>query len=341
MRKQHALVAAIIIIIGLVSFFFWQRPRVSDVPMAVVPPQAALGPTIESAAEVMTTNGTRHSIPLEEIISGGPPKDGIPSIDSPIFVGAEKAKEFLSDEDVGQGIFLEGEARFYPNRIMVWHEIVNDTIAGQGVTVTYCPLCGTGIAFSSLVAGQVAQFGVSGKLWQSNLLMYNRTPDPINESLWSQVLGEAVVGPLTGTKLESIPTSTVPFGDWLSQYPQTKVLSAQPGSGRDYENDPYESYYTSASVSFGTSFRDRRLHPKEPVLGAESNGRFKAWQKIALKEGTTTDTLAGKEVTISKDKIGQVTIRDADGKIIPIIESFWFSWLAVHPKTELFYDKAQ
>ena len=283
--------------------------------------------------EISVTDGVKHSIPLNEILSGGPGKDGIPSIDNPEFVSAEKAT-FLDDSDSGLGLTLNGESRFYPYRILVWHEIVNDTVAGQPVLVTYCPLCATGIVFDRRIDSEVQEFGVSGRLWQSNLLMYNRAGNEAGESLWSQVLGEAVLGVHTGKKLSIVRSDVVRFGDWKQAHPDTKVLSQDTGALRDYGRDPYGDYYTSESVSFGATFNDTRLHPKALVHGIEIDGQYKAYSDETLS-GTITDTFAGKEVSVTKDGSGQITFT-ADGEPLASIPGFWFSWLAVHPETELF-----
>ena len=283
--------------------------------------------------EISVINGVKHSIPLNEILSGGPGKDGIPSIDNPEFVSAEKAT-FLDDSDSGLGLTLNGESRFYPYRILVWHEIVNDTVAGQPVLVTYCPLCATGIVFDRRIDSEVQEFGVSGRLWQSNLLMYNRAGNEAGESLWSQVLGEAVLGVHTGKKLSIVRSDVVRFGDWKQAHPDTKVLSQDTGALRDYGRDPYGDYYTSESVSFGATFNDTRLHPKALVHGIEIDGQYKAYSDETLS-GTITDTFAGKEVSVTKDGSGQITFT-ADGEPLASIPGFWFSWLAVHPETELF-----
>lgn len=281
------------------------------------------------------TDGTRHSIPLEEILSGGPGKDGIPSIDNPSFISRTEAEAFLDDSDPGIGLTVSGESRFYPYRILVWHEIVNDTVSGKPVLVTYCPLCATGIVFERRVDGVEQEFGVSGKLWQSNLLMYNRAKNEKDESLWSQVLGEAVVGVHTGKKLAIIPSDIVRWGDWKKLQPDASVLSQNTGVLRSYGLDPYGDYYTSDSVSFGASFRDTRLHPKALIAGIEVDDTYKAYSLNALPVGETKDTFAGKALTIEKDSAGRLTIL-ADGERIPHIPSFWFSWLAVHPETELY-----
>lgn len=291
----------------------------------------------ETTRQLLITDGVKHSIPLNEILSGGPPKDGIPSIDNPQFISPEEADKFLDDDSIGLGFVWKGEARFYPYQILVWHEIVNDVVQGDPVLVTYCPLCATAVVFDSHVDGEPVEFGVSGKLWQSNLLMYNRASDIKEESLWSQVLGEAVLGEFTGIKLTILPSDTVRYGEWKKKYKETKVLSRDTGSIRSYGLDPYGDYYTNESVSFGATFNDDRLHPKDIVLGIEIDGKYKAYKKDSLIVGEITDTFNGKTLKIEKDDIGQVRISDVKERgDVPIIIGFWFSWLAVHPSTELY-----
>lgn len=293
---------------------------------------------MQTQRKILITDGVKHSIPLDEILSGGPGKDGIPSIDNPKFISAKEAS-FLNDDDPGLGLTLNGESRFYPYRILVWHEIINDTITKEPILVTYCPLCATGIVFERKVDNKIEEFGVSGQLWQSNLLMYNRAQNKENESLWSQVLGEAVLGKHTGTKLSIIRSDVVRFGDWKKAHPDTKVLSQETGIGRDYGRDPYGNYYTSESVSFGATFNDTRLHPKALVYGIEIDGQYKAYHDEALKiaNGNLIDIFAGENIVITRSNSGELRFT-ADGESLLSIPSFWFSWLAVHPKTELYYQ---
>lgn len=290
-----------------------------------------------SSREIFVTDGVKHSILINEILSGGPGKDGIPSIDNPKFVSSAEANEFIPEDGIGLGLFYKGEARFYPYSILVWHELVNDVVAGDALLISYCPLCLTGIVFDRTLDGRVVEFGVSGRLWRSNLLMYNRTVNPDDESLWSQVLGEAVVGNFTGRKLSIILSDAVRYSDWKKEHPDTIVLSRDTGASRSYGRDPYGDYYTNSTVSFGASFNDDRLHPKDFVLGIEIDGKFKAYHIEALPEGTITDTFAGNFITVEKSGIGEVRMFIGDEKQpLSYIGGFWFSWLAVHPNTALF-----
>lgn len=322
-----------IVILGVIGVLWYLQSRQFPVPSGeAVPLTTSVSQSASSSKEILVTDGVRHSIPLDEILSGGPGKDGIPSIDNPKFISVAQAS-FMSDADSGLGLTVSGESRFYPYRILVWHEIVNDTIAGQPVLVTYCPLCATGIVFNRRIDGEVQEFGVSGKLWQSNLLMYNRAKNESDESLWSQILGEAVLGVHTGKKLSIVRSDVVRFGEWKKAHPDTRVLSQDTGAIRTYGRDPYGDYYTNESVSFGASFSDTRLHPKALIHGIEIGGKHKAYHDDALS-GTVSDTFAGKNIVITRGA-GELRFT-ANGEPLASIPSFWFSWLAMHPETELF-----
>lgn len=340
--KYPLLIIAVCIVGALGVWYFWQRPfPIPSGETALL--RSNEDSSMQTQREISVTDGVKHSIPLNEILSGGPGKDGIPSIDSPKFISVSEAS-FLNDADPGLGLTVNGESRFYPYRILVWHEIVNDTIVGEPVLVTYCPLCATGIVFERTVDGEAQEFGVSGRLWQSNLLMYNRPSTALgagaasesDESLWSQVLGEAVLGVHTGKKLSVVRSDVVRWGEWKKAHPDTKVLSQDTGAARDYGRDPYGDYYSSESVSFGATFNDIRLHPKALVHGIEIDGRYKAYHDEALKtRRTVSDTFAGKEIVITRTDSGELRFT-ADGESLVSIPGFWFSWLAVHPETELF-----
>jgi len=290
-----------------------------------------------TADDIQVTDGRRHSVPLDEIISGGPGKDGIPSIDDPQFESLSEARSWLPSSARGIGVNLEGEARFYPYSILVWHEVVNDQVADQPMLVTYCPLCKTGIVFDPTIDGTRFEFGVSGKLWQSNLLMYNRTDNPDNESYFSQVLGEGVVGPLTGTKLEILPSTITTLDKWQGDHPNTNVLARPENSRRNYNRDPYSGYYESGRVSFGAEFEDQRLDPKALVYGIEVGDRFKAYPADNLPQGTTTDQIGTTTVVINRNQADTVTFKSGEERISHVT-GFWFSWAAVHPETDIYQD---
>ena len=179
-------------------------------------------------------NEVKHSIRLNEIFDGGPGKDGKLALTNPpsISVGAA---DYLDDTDVVLGISINGQSRAYPLRIMVIHEIVNDTLDGRPVLVTFCSECGTGIAFDPVVDGQAIEFGVSGMLYKRDLLMYDRNTE--TPSLWVQALGEAVVGPKTGKLLNLLPVTQAQWGEWKATHPDTTVLSK--ATGFNFHYNPY------------------------------------------------------------------------------------------------------
>jgi hypothetical protein len=202
-------------------------------------------------------------VDLDEIISGGPPPDGIPPIDNPRFQPVA-AVEWLSDRQPVIAVDIDGDARAYPLQILTWHEIANDEVGGVPVAVTYCPLCNTPVVWERpVVEGKVTTFGTSGKLYRSNLVMYDRATD----SYWPQVTGQAVTGPLTGRTLELVPAQIVSFGDFRAAHPEGKVLSHDTGFDRPYGTNPYPGYDRTNDPFLFQGDVDPRLAPATRVLG--------------------------------------------------------------------------
>lgn len=277
---------------------------------------------------------SKHSVPLDQIVSGGPGKDGIPAILKPVFIPSSEAT-FLTEEDRVLGISQEREAKAYPIKILNWHEIVNDLIGGRPVVVTYCPLCGTGIAFSGHVGGRVHTFGVSGLLYQSDLLMY----DHQTQSLWSQLSMEAIAGPMTGTRLTHLFLAHTTWGEWKAEHPTTLVLSLKTGHMRNYDRDPYLGYAQRADLMFHPNRVSPIFHPKEWVLGIDVKGVSKAYALADLRKvtGEVRDLVNGKAVRIHFNPRAQSAyVTDAEGKPLPSVMAFWFAWYAFHPDTEVF-----
>lgn len=279
---------------------------------------------------------SNSSIDISEIMYGGPEKDGIPAIDNPKFIRAENNRSVKAGDRI-LGIHLEGISKAYPIGILNWHEIVNDEIRGQKFSVTYCPLCGTGIAFSSEVGDKNLDFGVSGLLYNSDVLLYDRQ----TESLWSQIISEAISGPMQGHRLKRIKTTHTSWGDWLKQHPDTLLLSEDTGFSRDYQRDPYDGYEQSRATYFQiTHEAPPNYHPKERVLGVEINNQFKAYPFTELDRSgkkQIQDTFANQQLTLHWDrKNSRADIRDHRGKPLAAIEGFWFAWFTFHPDTEVF-----
>lgn len=277
---------------------------------------------------------SKHSIPVEEIISGGPPKDGIPALVAPKFIPAAKAT-YLKEDDRVLALADGKEAKAYPIKILNWHEVVNDTINGRPVVISYCPLCGTGMAFESMINGKKLTFGVSGLLYNSDVLMY----DHQTESLWSQIKQEAVTGYMTGARLQPIFLIHTTWAEWRKEHLDTQVLSTDTGYFRDYSRDPYEGYISSHRIWFPVGRRDERYGSKEWVLGVVINGSAKAYPftELAKRLGEFTDTLNGRALRIHFDSQSQTAfITDDQGKPIPSVTGFWFAWYAFHPDTEVY-----
>ena len=275
-------------------------------------------------------------VPADAIQQGGPPRDGIPSIDRPRFV--EAGQSGLKDGDRVLGLARGGIALAYPVRILNWHEVVNDRLGGEAIAVTYCPLCGTGMAFDANVDGKaVSSFGVSGLLYNSDVLLYDRG----TESLWSQILEQAVAGPLKGRKLLPVPLTHTSWADWRKRHPRTEVLSTDTGHVRDYERDPYAGYDSVQRLMFDVQHRDERLPLKEWVLGVRVAGQAKAYPFSALAKrvdasGQLRDQLGGTALTIRFDGMHRTAEAfDAKGQALPSVMAFWFAWVAFHPKTEV------
>jgi hypothetical protein len=277
---------------------------------------------------------SKHSIPLNEIESGGPKKDGIPALLEPKFVRASNA-DFLKDEDRVLAIAEDEEAKAYPIRILNWHEVVNDEIHGKPILISYCPLCGTGMAFDPMINGRKYTFGVSGLLYNSDVLMY----DHQTESLWSQIKQEAVTGDMTGTPLRPIFLIHTTWGEWRYKHPETKVLSTDTGYIRHYDRDPYAGYEQSSHVIFSVKNRNSQYHPKEWVLGIVVNGKAKAYpfSELAKQPTAFKDTVNGRAIQVHYDDPSKTAfITNAEGKPIPSITGFWFAWYAFYPDTKLF-----
>jgi len=323
---------------------------------------------------IMETNGIKHLIPLDKIKGGGPPMDGIPSIDNPVFADLQ-GSYFMSDSDTVIGLEINGEAKAYPLFILVWHEIVNDNVGGTPVAVTYCPLCYTNQVFERVIDGQEVEFGTSGKLYNSNLVMYDR----LTKSYWSQALGIAIKGELSGYKLNLIPFDVITWGDWKTLHPDTMVLTTDTGHIRSYATDPYGNYYTEPRILFPVEHSDDRMHPKEIILGFNRDGIYKAYKQNDIESNVIINDSIGETPVMlislysENSRAFERTINGVvldfeyvDGKIFDfqtnsewnydgfsisgdyegkqlermVIEpGFWFEWIAFHPQTLVYGDE--
>ena len=246
------------------------------------------------------TNFSNHSVPLQEFVGGGPPKDGIPSIDDPEFVSVEEADRFLDPREPVAMVELGGEVRAYPIQILIWHEIVNDEIGGEPVAVTYCPLCNSTVAFSRVVDGTPIEFGTTGMLRNSDLVMYDRR----TESWWQQITAEAVVGDQTGAKLDVVPSQILSWGELQRLHPEAQVLSRETGVDRDYGTSPYGGYDRDPdSQPFLLEGEpDRSLPPKQRVAAVRSGNSAVVYPFSRLsKEAPVNDEVDTEPVVVFFD----------------------------------------
>lgn len=359
-------ILGIVAIAGIVSFLVTFSEDVKSDSEIIV---------TTATSDVMITEGKKHIIPLDEIRGGGPPKDGIPSIDDPKFVTINDS-QFVSDDDMVIGLSINGEAKAYPLFILVWHEIVNDDVGGIPVAVTYCPLCYTNQVFDRTLDGAIVEFGTSGKLYNSNLVMYDRLTD----SYWSQGLGLAITGELSGNSLNTIPFDVITWGDWKELHQDTLVLTTDTGHIRSYNTDPYGSYYTNPQILFPVDNQDDRIPLKEIIVGFHQDDIFKAYKQsdvesnavindvvddssilvVSMFEGNSRifDRMVNDDVLDFTFEDGLIldtntkSVWNYEGKSISgalkgeqlsrlsINPGFWFSWISFHPDTLVYGDES-
>lgn len=275
------------------------------------------------------------SIPPEQILPGGPPRDGIPAIDDPVFESPDESGWLDADARV-LGLALNGVQKAYPIAILNWHEVVNDRFGNIPVAITFCPLCGTGMAFEARSETTALEFGVSGLLHNSDVLLYDRQ----TESLWSQIMATAISGPLQGGQLRTLPLEHTTIRDWADRYPDTLVLNRDTGYRRDYSSDPYVGYSDSRALMFPVvNSAPGPWHPKEWVLGVSVGDRYKAYPFSELARSAQrgiVDELAGIEFEIIWDEGNQSARMVADDAVQPALMAYWFAWYAFHPDTEVY-----
>ncbi|MFN0091832.1 MAG: DUF3179 domain-containing protein [Acidimicrobiales bacterium] len=267
-------------------------------------------------------------VPREQIVSGGPPPDGIPSIDAPRFLRVGEV-DFLADDEPVIVLVHGGETRVYPVQILIWHELVNDTVAGAPLTVAYCPLCNSAVAYDRRVEGRVLEFGTSGSLYQSALVMYDRQ----THTLWTHFDGRAVVGPLAGAQLGLVPVSTVGWGTIRQRTPDALVLSRATGRTKPYGTNPYVGYEQGGAPieGFFTGDLDLRRLAMSRVVGVRGGGdAVGVGAEAAAARGVVDVELAGRRVTVwhapgvSSAIDGELTTRARDvgavGVFVPEVD---------------------
>ncbi|TWU08918.1 hypothetical protein CA54_41570 [Symmachiella macrocystis] len=271
------------------------------------------------------------TVPANEIRDGGPGKDGIPALSDPNFLEAADAY-YLQGEDRVIGFVSGDEARAYPLKILMYHEIVNDRIGDVPLAVTYCPLCDSAMVFDRRTPLGERAFGVSGLLYNSNVLMYDRSD--MAESLWSQLQTKGISGPASKLTLKTLPLELTTWQDWRSRHPMTKVLSTD---GRYYGRDPYAGYYDRPQLMFPVQPMSDKLPTKARVLGVWTANTSRAYpESIFSKERTRIEEqIDGKKIVINFDPQSRsLRVVQAD-EGVQWLYSLWFAWYAFHPETSV------
>ncbi len=292
-----------------------------------------------AGADAQLINGfeiTRHRVAREDIVAGGPPRDAIRAVDQPRFTPAGEAA-WLADVLPVLGVEHRGEAHAYPLYFLEWHLVVNDVIGGDPVVVSFDALTGTPRAYRRVVRGNELDFGVSGLIYNSGTLLYDRA----SESLWSQFRGDAISGRFSGTQLEPLEVRQESFAMWRQRHPDTKVLLPPEEARIAYspEGGPYEPYYQVDKAPFPVQGEDRRFHAKEMVLGVVVNGKPRAYlgSLVARDGGAVVDDVAGQPIRVEFLPRERVFRYEAPPEV-DVTESFWFAWKAWHPDTEIWSD---
>ena len=241
-----------------------------------------------------STDFSRRTVSWGEILSGGPPKDGIPAVDAPQFEAIAAGDEWLEDPDPVIMLSHGDVTRAYPLSILIWHEIVNDEIDGQPVTITFCPLCNASIAFDRNFDGQVLDFGTTGRLRNSDLIMYDRQ----TETWWQQFTGEGIIGQYAGDQLRFLSSQVISWQDFKASHPDAEVL-ARPNMPRNYGFNPYVGYDSTSHPFLFLDTPDPRLDPVERVLGLTTKTGAIAYPFALLEEaGVVHDAFGGAELAI-------------------------------------------
>ena len=327
MKNKLKFILPIIIIVALTAYLGWQVFGPGPEESSIVTTESEIVPT-RLAQSDLNTNFQINDIPLNEILSGGPGKNGIPALTDPEFISIAESE--ISDDITVIFVENEGEQKIYPYSILVWHEIVNDEVGGKPLAVTFCPLCGSAIVFDREVDGETLEFGVSGFLYESNLLMYDKGFD---ESLWSQSLGRAVVGTKTGESLEYFPLQLMTYKEARERFPDALVLSENTGYSRDYNSNPYFDYEKDDNTLFPVSVDDNRYPAKEVFYIVPLEGNSVA-VRLNLEDG---DYQVPDSDVVIKVQFGDIKAFWGDAEIPGYFE-MWFSWATHNQDTGTVID---
>lgn len=314
----------------IVEYGYWNNERVADLlPFDYKEFELLPIKQMKKSVEINGFDVSNCTVPIEKIEHGGPGRDGISALIDPVFIRAEEAG-YLNDDDLVLALEIDSISKAYPLKILNWHEVINDQINNQHFVVTFCPLCRSGIVFSSEIKGKKLSFGVSGLLYNNDVILYDRE----TESLWSQIEMMAISGQAVGNKLIPMGFLLDTWGNWKLSHSKTLVLSDQTGYDRDYNKNPYDGYDQSNQLMFKVEKSNDILPNKELVLGLIVNGKTKAYPYSLFKdkEGIQKDKVGGKNIEIEYQNNVLYVLTPG----ITAITLYWFAWYAFYPETELY-----
>ena len=272
--------------------------------------------------EFPNTDFDKRIVDLSEIMSGGPPRDGIPAVDEPRYTSTEDAGEWLDPDEPVIAVEIDGEARAYPLQILIWHEIANDSLGGTPIAVTFCPLCNSAIVFDRRLDGEVLDFGTTGRLRLSDLVMYDRQ----TETWWQQLTGTGLIGEHAGRDLVRLPAVIVSWNDFRTAFPDATVLSRATGHSRPYGSNPYAGYDSSTQPFLLRSAPDPRLPPMERVLHVAAGGTERVYPFGAFTDEPVINDEVGGEPVVVMSRSGTLSALDktriADSRRIPSAAAF-------------------
>lgn len=335
---QKMIILGIIAVVLIGGVFMFRSDPVEDSVEGV--PGEVLG---DDSREFAGMDDERLTSYHANIQSGGPPPDGIPPVEEPLYHSMSQADFLLDDQDVVFIVEADENVFIYPQKILVWHEIVNEEFDGEKVSITYCPLTGSAIGYKGSFAGIETDFGTSGKLINSNLVMYDRE----TESYFPQILGIAVDGDLKGERLEEFPVLWSTWGSVKDYYEEAQVLSENTGFIRDYNRDPYGSYvegsgyYYNNALVFPVMYQDNRFERKEVVIaGRIGDDPFAIRKSTLAEENTVRFTLGEQSIVAYYDEnldTARVFIESGgEEEFVNSYDIMWFAWYAFFPETMVY-----
>jgi hypothetical protein len=272
------------------------------------------------------------SVSKDKIVAGGPIRDAIRSVDEPEFVDAAAAEQWVAPANTVIGLSVGDVAHAYPVHLLEYHQVVNDELAGVPVVLSYDPIAGVPLAFERRLSGRTLEFGVSGLVYQSNFLLYDRE----SESLWLPWTGEAIAGPMLGKRLARLRVRQEPYAAWLHRHPDSLVLARPLLKQIDYRYSPYSSYWGSETIPFPVDSTDPAYHPKEVMVGLRVDGKSRAYLGSIMvgAGGRVIDDFVGRKVRIAYDTQTS-TFTWQIPEDVEVTEAYWFAWKALEPDTEV------